>query len=216
MDKKAWIVIIACSLGLYFWLDTQKEYQKQLQKQKDNAQQTSEDVNQEEEGTSNKEKNSEDDSKTNDFVEKTVSLKNDVIELLFTNDGGGIKEATLLKHYQYSQSVAEEKGLEVSPQIILNSGINNPIGALSVGRNVFKGLKYQIVDHTEDKIILKAVTPEKLEVTKTFLLTNSDELGGGHIVKMNLGVKYAADAGNMNLNDLYCLLYTSPSPRDRG
>ena len=44
MDKKAWIVIIACSIGLYFWLDTQKEYQKKLQKQKDNAQQTSEDV----------------------------------------------------------------------------------------------------------------------------------------------------------------------------
>ena len=59
MDKKAWIVIIACSLGLYFWLDTQKEYQKQLQKQKDNAEQNSEDVNQETEGTSNKEKNKE-------------------------------------------------------------------------------------------------------------------------------------------------------------
>ena len=203
MDKKAWIVIIACSLGLYFWLDTQKEYQKQLQKQKDNAQQTSEDVNQEEEGTSNKEKNSEDDSKTNDFVEKTVSLKNDVIELLFTNDGGGIKEATLLKHYQYSPSVAEEKGLEASPQIVLNSGVNNPIGAISNGRNVFKGLKYEIVNVAEDIIILKAVTPEKLEVIKTFSLTSSDDLGGGHIVKMNLGVKYSADAGNMNLNDLY-------------
>ena len=203
MDKKAWIVIIACSLGLYFWLDTQKEYQKQLQKQKDNAQQTSEDVNQEEEGTSNKEKNSEDDSKTNDFVEKTVSLKNDVIELLFTNDGGGIKEATLLKHYQYSPSVAEEKGLETSPQIVLNSGVNNPIGAISNGRNVFKGLKYEIVNVAEDIIILKAVTPEKLEVIKTFSLTSSDDLGGGHIVKMNLGVKYSADAGNMNLNDLY-------------
>ena len=61
MDKKAWIVIIACSLGLYIWLDSQKEYQKKLQELKDNAQQTSEDVNQEEEGTSNKEKNSEDD-----------------------------------------------------------------------------------------------------------------------------------------------------------
>ena len=203
MDKKAWIVIIACSLGLYFWLDTQKEYQKQLQKQKDNAQQTSEDVNQEEEGTSNKEKNSEDDSKTNDFVEKTVSLKNDVIELLFTNDGGGIKEATLLKHYQYSPSVAEENGLEASPQIVLNSGVNNPIGAISNGRNVFKGLKYEIVNVAEDIIILKAVTPEKLEVIKTFSLTSSDDLGGGHIVKMNLGVKYSADAGNMNLNDLY-------------
>ena len=103
----------------------------------------------------------------------------------------------LLNHFVYSPSVAEEKGLEISPQIVLNSGINNPIGALSVGRNIFKGLKYQIVDHTEDKIVLKAVTPEKLEVTKTFLLTSPDDLGGGHIVKMNLGVKYGADAGNM-------------------
>ena len=203
MDKKAWIVIIACSLGLYVWLDTQKEYQKKLQEETANAQQTSESVNQEEEGSSNKEKNSNDDPKTDDFVEKTVSLKNDVVELLFTNDGGGIKEASLLNHFVYSPSVAEEKGLKISPQIVLNSGINNPIGALSVGRNVFKGLKYQIVDHTEDKIILKAITLEKLEVTKTFLLTSSDELGGGHVVKMNLGVKYAADAGNMNLNDLY-------------
>ena len=154
MDKKAWIVIIACSLGLYFWLDTQKEYQKKLQEQKANNQQASESANQEEEGSSNTEKNSNDDTKTNDFVEKTVSLKNDVVELLFTNDGGGIKQASLLKHFVYSPSVAEEKGLEISPQIVLNSGINNPIGALSVGRNVFKGLKYQIVDHTEDKIVL--------------------------------------------------------------
>ena len=150
MDKKAWIVIIACSLGLYVWLDTQKEYQKKLQEETANAQQTSESVNQEEEGSSNKEKNSNDDPKTDDFVEKTVSLKNDVVELLFTNDGGGIKEASLLKHFVYSPSVAEEKGLEISPQIVLNSEIKNPIGALSVGRNVFKGLKYQIVDQTED------------------------------------------------------------------
>ena len=129
--------------------------------------------------------------------------------MLFTNDGGGIKEASLLKHFVYSPSVAEEKGLEISPQIVLNSEIKNPIGALSVGRNVFKGQKYQIVDQTEDKIILKTVTPEKLEVTKTFLLTKRNELGGGHIVKMNLGVKYAADAGNMNLNDLYAGLPTT-------
>ena len=104
MDKKAWIVIIACSLGLYFWLDTQKEYQKKLQEETANVQQTSESINQEEEGSSNKEKNPEDDSKTNDFVEKTVTLKNDVVELLFTNDGGGIKEACLL----YTSDAADE------------------------------------------------------------------------------------------------------------
>ena len=74
MDKKAWIVIIACSLGLYFWLDTQKEYQKKLQEETANVQQTSESINQEEEGSSNKEKNPEDDSKTNDFVEGTPSF----------------------------------------------------------------------------------------------------------------------------------------------
>ena len=32
MDKKAWIVIIACSLGLYYWLDVNKAYQKEQQK----------------------------------------------------------------------------------------------------------------------------------------------------------------------------------------
>ena len=33
MDRKAWIVIIACSFGLYFWLDSQKKYQQEIANQ---------------------------------------------------------------------------------------------------------------------------------------------------------------------------------------
>ena len=57
MDKKAWIVIIACSLGLYFWLDTQKEYQKQLQKRNLEDQAVSQTTNSEETEPSVTEKN---------------------------------------------------------------------------------------------------------------------------------------------------------------
>ena len=203
MDKKAWIVIIACSLGLYFWLDTQKEYQKQLQKRNLEDQAVSQTTNSEETEPSVTEKNPDTNPEADTFVEKTVTLKNDVIKLLFTNDGGGIKEASLLKHFVYSPNRAKEKGLDESPLIVLNSGIKNPIGALSTGRGSFKDLKYQIIDQNENKVVLRAVTDEKLEVTKTFSLTNSDALGGGYVVKMNISLRYAADAGNMNLNNYY-------------
>ena len=203
MDKKAWIVIIACSLGLYFWLDTQKEYQKQLQKRNLEDQAVSQTTNSEETEPSVTEKNPDTNPEADTFVEKTVTLKNDVIKLLFTNDGGGIKEASLLKHFVYSPNRAKEKGLDESPLIVLNSGIKNPIGALSTGRGSFKDLKYQIIDQNENKVVLRAVTDEKLEVTKTFSLTNSDALGGGYVVKMNISLRYVADAGNMNLNNYY-------------
>ena len=203
MDKKAWIVIIACSLGLYFWLDTQKEYQKQLQKRNLEDQAVSQTTNSEETEPSVKEKNPDTNPEADTFVEKTVTLKNDVIKLLFTNDGGGIKEASLLKHFVYSPNTAKEKGLDESPLIVLNSGIKNPIGALSTGRGSFKDLKYQIIDQNENQVVLRAVTDEKLEVTKTFSLTNSDALGGGYVVKMNISLRYVADAGNMNLNNYY-------------
>ena len=203
MDKKAWIVIIACSLGLYFWLDTQKEYQKQLQKRNLEDQAVSQTTNSEETEPSVTEKNPDTNPEADTFVEKTVTLKNDVIKLLFTNDGGGIKEASLLKHFVYSPNTAKEKGLDESPLIVLNSGIKNPIGALSTGRGSFKDLKYQIIDQNENQVVLRALTDEKLEVTKTFSLTNSDALGGGYVVKMNISLRYAADAGNMNLNNYY-------------
>lgn len=203
MDKKAWIVIIACSLGLYFWLDTQKEYQKQLQKRNLEDQAVSQTTNSEETEPSVTEKNPDTNPEADTFVEKTVTLKNDVIKLLFTNDGGGIKEASLLKHFVYSPNRAKEKGLDESPLIVLNSGIKNPIGALSTGRGSFKDLKYQIIDQNENQVVLRALTDEKLEVTKTFSLTNSDALGGGYVVKMNISLRYAADAGNMNLNNYY-------------
>ena len=203
MDKKAWIVIIACSLGLYFWLDTQKEYQKQLQKRNLEDQAVSQTTNSEETEPSVTEKNPDTNPEADTFVEKTVTLKNDVIKLLFTNDGGGIKEASLLKHFVYSPNRAKEKGLDESPLIVLNSGIKNPIGALSTGHGSFKDHKYQIIDQNENKVVLRAVTDEKLEVTKTFSLTNSDALGGGYVVKMNISLRYVADAGNMNLNNYY-------------
>ena len=203
MDKKAWIVIIACSLGLYFWLDTQKEYQKQLQKRNLEDQAVSQTTNSEETEPSVTEKNPDTNPEADTFVEKTVTLKNDVIKLLFTNDGGGIKEASLLKHFVYSPNRAKEKGLDESPLIVLNSGIKNPIGALSTGRGSFKDLKYQIIDQNENQVVLRALTDEKLEVTKTFSLTNTDALGGGYVVKMNISLRYVADAGNMNLNNYY-------------
>ena len=203
MDKKAWIVIIACSLGLYYWLDVNKAYQKEQQKKNLENQAVSQTTNIEETESSVTEKNPDTNPETDTFVEKTVTLKNDVIKLLFTNDGGGIKEASLLKHFVYSPNRAKEKGLDESPLIVLNSGIKNPIGALSTGRGTFKDLKYQIIDQNENQVALRAVTDEKLEVTKTFSLTNSDALGGGYVVKMNISLRYAADAGNMNLNNYY-------------
>ena len=201
MDRKAWIVIIACSFGLYFWLDSQKKYQKEFAKQQPTLETKSE--GEQEEADSIISGASDDDSKSTEFLEKTVSLKNDAIELIFTNDGGGIKEANMLNHYVYSKNKALEKGLEESPRIVLNSGIKHPIGALSGGRDNYKNLEYEILEQEEGRIVLKAITAEKLEVTKLFTLTKSDELGKGHIVNMTLQMRYLGEEGNVSLNDYY-------------
>ena len=109
----------------------------------------------------------------------------------------------MLNHYVYSENKALEKGLEESPRIVLNSGIKHPIGALSGGRDNYKNLEYEILEQEEGRIVLKAITAEKLEVTKLFTLTKSDEVGKGHIVNMTLQMRYLGKEGNVSLNDYY-------------
>ena len=203
MDRKAWIVIIACSLGLYLWLDSNKKYQQKIAEQQPILETETETETEQEEAASSLAGASEENSKSKKFIEKTVSLKNDVIELIFTNDGGGIKKANMLNHYVYSENKALEKGLEESPRIVLNSGIKYPIGSLSGGRDNYKDLEYEILEQEEGRIVLKAITAEKLEVTKLFTLTKSDELGKGYIVNMTLQMRYLGKEGNVSLNDYY-------------
>ena len=133
MDRTGWIVIIACSLGLFLWFDTQKksiEEQRKFDKQNRENSQT---VNPDGVGEEKEKKDSQEDKAIEPIKEQLVTLSNGVAGWTFTNIGGGIKTVALKDHNLESPETVEEKGLKIASSIILNKDSKYPIGALSKG-----------------------------------------------------------------------------------
>jgi len=203
MDRTGWIVIIACSLGLFLWFDGQKksieEQRKLAEQNKPSSQATNPD------GTSEGKEKKEDqnDPAIEPIKEQLVTLSNGVADWSLTNVGGGIKTVALKEHNLESPAAVKKEGLKTASSIILNEYSKYPIGTLSKGIGKFEGLKYEIVSQDETRIEFRAQSPEKLQVTKTFTLTEDKDPGGGYIIKMDLGVVYLGEGGNFSLNDYF-------------
>ena len=203
MDRTGWIVIIACSLGLFLWFDTQKKsIEKQRKFDKQNRE-NSQAVNPDGVGEEKEKKDSQEDKAIEPIKEQFVTLSNGVAGWTFTNIGGGIKTVALKDHNLESPETVEEKGLKTASSIILNKHSKYPIGALSKGVGKFEGLKYEVVSQSEKRIEFRAESPAKLQVTKIFTLTEDEDLGEGYIIKMDLSVKFLGESGNINLNDYF-------------
>ena len=203
MDRTGWIVIIACSLGLFVWFDTQK---KSIEKQRKFAEQNRENsqtVNPDGVGEEKEKKDSQEDKAIEPIKEQFVTLSNGVAGWTFTNIGGGIKTVALKEHNLESPETVEEKGLKTASSIILNKHSKYPIGALSKGVGKFEGLKYEVISQSKKRIEFRAESPAKLQVTKIFTLTEDEDLGEGYIIKMDLSVKFLGESGNINLNDYF-------------
>lgn len=203
MDRTGWIVIIACSLGLFVWFDTQK---KSIEKKRKVAEQNpgnSQTVNPDGVGEEKEKKDSQEDKAIEPIKEQFVTLSNGVAGWTFTNIGGGIKTVALKEHNLESPETVEEKGLKTASSIILNKHSKYPIGALSKGVGKFEGLKYEVVSQSKNRIEFRAESPAKLQVTKIFTLTEDEDPGEGYIIKMDLSVKFLGESGNINLDDYF-------------
>ena len=203
MDRTGWIVIIACSLGLFVWFDTQK---KSIEKKRKVAEQNpgnSQTVNPDGVGEEKEKKDTQEDKAIEPIKEQFVTLSNGVAGWTFTNIGGGIKTIALKEHNLESPETVEEKGLKTASLIILNEHSKYPIGALSNGVGKFEGLKYEVVSQSKNRIEFRAESPAKLQVTKIFTLTEDEDPGEGYIIKMDLSVKFLGESGNINLDDYF-------------
>ena len=203
MDRTGWIVIIACSLGLFLWFDTQKKSIKDQRKFAEQNQENSQAVNSDGVGEEKEKKDTQKDKAIEPIKEQFVTLSNGVAGWTFTNIGGGIKTIALKEHNLESPETVEEKGLKTASSIILNKHSKYPIGALSKGVGKFEGLKYEVVSQSKNRIEFRAESPAKLQVTKIFTLTEDEDLGEGYIIKMDLSVKFLGESGNINLDDYF-------------
>ena len=203
MDRTGWIVIIACSLGLFVWFDTQKKSIKDQRKFAEQNQENSQAVNPDGVGEEKEKKESQEDKAIEPIKEQFVTLSNGVAGWTFTNIGGGIKTIALKEHNLESPETVEEKGLKTASSIILNKHSKYPIGALSKGVGKFEGLKYEVISQSKKRIEFRAESPAKLQVTKIFTLTEDEDPGEGYIIKMDLSVKFLGESGNINLDDYF-------------
>ena len=203
MDRTGWIVIIACSLGLFLWFDGQKKSIEEQRKLAEQNKPSSQVTNPDGTGEGKEKKEDQNDLVIEPIKDKLVTLSNGVADWTFTNIGGGIKTVVLKEHNLESPETVEKEGLKTAASIILNQHSDFPIGTLSKGIGKFEGLNYEVVSQNETGIEFRATSPEKLQVTKTFTLTEDKDPGGGYIIKMDLAVKYLGEGGNFSLNDYF-------------
>ncbi|MBT7981883.1 MAG: membrane protein insertase YidC [Akkermansiaceae bacterium] len=203
MDRTGWIVIIACSLGLFLWFDGQKKSIEEQRELAEKNQQSSQVVNPDGAGEVKEKKEVQNDPVIESTKEQFVTLSNGVADWTFTNVGGGIKTVALKEHNLESPEVVEKEGLKNASSVILNKDSKHPIGALSKGIGKFEGLNYEVVSQSPNQIEFRAESSEKLQVTKTFTLTGNKDPGEGHIIKMDLALKYLGEGGNFSLNDYF-------------
>ena len=203
MDRTGWIVIIACSLGLFLWFDGQKKSIEEQRKLAEQNKPSSQVTNPDGTGEGKEKKEDQNDLVIEPIKDKLVTLSNGVADWTFTNIGGGIKTVALKEHNLESPEAVEKEGLKTAASIILNQHSDFPIGTLSKGIGKFEGLNYEVVSQNETGIEFRATSPEKLQVTKTFTLTEDKDPGGGYIIKMDLAVKYLGEGGNFSLNDYF-------------
>ena len=120
MDRTGWIVIIACSLGLFLWFDGQKKKIEEQRKVVEQNQETSQAVNPDGASPEKAKNDTQNDPAIEPIKEQLVTLSNGVADWSFTNIGGGIKTVALNEHNLESPEAVKKEGLKTASSIILN------------------------------------------------------------------------------------------------
>ncbi|MCP4850084.1 MAG: membrane protein insertase YidC [Verrucomicrobiaceae bacterium] len=210
MDRTAWIVVIFCGFGLFWWFGQQAKYVEEA----DNArrQRAAEAVipaTQEEEEVPGKDATEQPPRET---IEEST-LSNDQADWVFTTGGGGIARVRLKDHNLKYRAGDSELAEDEEPKVTLNIHSTHPIGELTTGVGKFKDLVYGIVSTEDRQIVLQAQDGE-LQITKTFKLANSGDVASTetgaeaqtHLVQLELRMKHTGNSRPYEISDYY--LYT--------
>lgn len=110
------------------------------------------------------------------FVEKSETLRNEDVELVLTNRGGGIREARLLHH-------VEAKG---KSEIILNSPESLPIGAIveQPAAPVFP--EFTMTRQVDGSVQMESATPQGLSIRKRFFFPSTNEKKDNYVSEMQV------------------------------
>jgi YidC/Oxa1 family membrane protein insertase len=203
MDRAAWIVVIICSLGLFWWFGEQSKYVEQAKaKELQKAAESIAPASQGEAAVAGKDAVEATPVKT--IEERTLS--NDKVDWVFTTGGGGIASVRLKEHNLKFREQGSELAEDEEPKVTLNVHSKHPIGQLTTGVGKFKDLNYTVVSSGDKQIVLQANDGE-LQITKTFKLSGPEDAGGqGYLVQLELGMKHTGDSRPYRISDYY--LYT--------
>ena len=222
MDRKAWIVIVLCCLGLavnLYFSGQNREALLEQQRKKEQAEQA-EQEKQEKEGSAEKPDGDllPGDSKalapeSPDVPEpvaeeETPTLSTDSAVFTFTTYGGGIKHVEMLGQYAVGDEVN---------QVRINGGGAHPIGVLTDGADKYLDVKYR---HLKDPEKPGSVTflgevlgepGERLIIRKEWSLLDDKEVDG-HDFRLRLEVTFEnAGKSAVELKD-YGLFAGSAAP----
>jgi len=195
MDRKGWIILILCSLGLVFLYTRMQEQNRELiehnqkvaaeQKAKDDAKKsesapTSSGEGQETEASAEgeiQEASKETEEKL--FYLTTKDEEGDVVKYTFSNKGGGIKEAHLLAAYE-----------GIDKEVIINKYGPYTIGEIATDDGEMESSYYPVdeVKQTERSISFTRVDSSGLKITKTWELAEESENSHEYRIKLNVAL----------------------------
>ena len=227
MDRKAWIVIVLCCLGLYLNLNFSKKNAEAVREQERKALVEKETAQGKggspaavpapatggEEAAAGSEGSVEvaKAPETNPVAEeKTFKLSSGGAVFTFTNFGGGIKRAEMSGQF----AVQDKENL-----VSLNESESEPIGRLTTGVDQYLDLVYAHVEDwdTDTSISFVGKTREGLQITKTWTVekqeargASSKDEGASFRLRLNLEFENTGESP-VNLKD-YGLFAGSAAP----
>lgn len=191
MDRKAWIVVSLCLIGIIFNFWWQIQHAKDspplpvppaiAENQSAAATATS--------STGTPAPGTPAAATTAPVAEEIWILKNDQIVYTFTSQGGGILTAELL---------------DTHDNIVLNKEKKAAVGSLSTKSRAYGDLNYAIVEKSDQHVIFEVTTPEKIKIRKAyrFLGENSPS---AHLLDLNISF---TNIGEARFIQDYYYLYT--------
>ncbi|WP_018969957.1 membrane protein insertase YidC [Rubritalea marina] len=191
MDRKAWIILVLCSLGLvanyYYMSETQKELEVQ-QRVEETAQKTVE-AEALKDGLVTQKPTIESGEK--DQPHTLVGMDGEIEDVIytFTNFGGGVKSAA----FPQQQTIYGEGHVEVN--------VHSPfaVGALADDYQKIDNSYYEIVAKDDKSITYRGQVAPGVEVTKSWKLVEKAEAKG---YQLHLDVTFKnASASVINVSD---------------
>lgn len=211
MDRKGWIILILCGIGLMFTYSSMQEQNKRNQFLIDQqqSQQAAEAKSSESSGAQSGNANEgfvETDKLDNSVAEKTYTLtsKNadgEAVQYVFTNIGGGIKTSSLMK---------ETRGLD--NEVALNKYGRFPIGALADDEGDVASFVYpeSAVKVTRNSISFARTDKEGINIVKKWELVSDSESSHEYRLKLNILILNKGDS-TLRLKD-YSLISGIAAP----